>query len=122
MQREVGFKGCPASIQISGVGYGNTKRNQKYSTKSSKEIYGSLAEFLPYGGNKITGDAMGIDLLKAENTFSAVAQDLESPESPIHLLIGMEHMDDAPREQERGKNLVLYRSILGRLYGMWEHA
>jgi hypothetical protein len=28
MQREVGFKGCPASIQISGVGYGN-KRNQK---------------------------------------------------------------------------------------------
>ncbi len=99
-----------------------TKRNQKYSTKSSKETYGSLAEFLPYGGNKITGDPVDVHLLKAENTFSAVAQDLESPESPIHLLIGREHMDDAPREKERGKNLVLYRSILGRLYGMWEHA
>ncbi len=44
---------------------------------------------------------MSIDLLKAKNRFSAVAQDLVSPEGPIPLLIGMDNMDDTPKEQER---------------------
>jgi hypothetical protein len=59
---------------------------------------------------------MSLDLLKAKNRFSAVAQDLESPEGPIPLLIGMDNMDDAPKEQERGKNLVLYRYVFGTGY------
>jgi hypothetical protein len=46
-----------------------------------------------------------MDLSKVKSTFSAVFQDLESPDGPIHLLIGMDYMEDAPMEEERGKNL-----------------
>jgi hypothetical protein len=95
--KEAGFKGHPASIQISGVGSGN-KKNQKVKYRVlSKKIYVSLAEFRPYGVDKITGDAVGIDLSKSKSIFSAVAGDLESPEGPIRLLIKMNHMDDAQR-------------------------
>jgi hypothetical protein len=43
--------------------------------------------------------AIGIDLLKAKIMFPAIARDLESLDGL--LLIGMDHMDDAPKEQER---------------------
>jgi hypothetical protein len=36
-------------------------------------MYGSLAEFRPYGVGKITGDTVGIDLSKAKSIFSTVA-------------------------------------------------
>ncbi len=75
-----------------------------------KKIDGSVAEFRPYGVNKITGDAIIMDLSKAKTTFPTVFQDMESPGGLIRLLIGMDHFEDAPREQERGKNLVLYKS------------
>jgi hypothetical protein len=42
-----------------------------------------------------------------------MARDLESSEGLIHLLVRIDHMDDAPKEQERGKNIVLYRSVFG---------
>ncbi len=32
------------------------------------------------------------------------------------MLIGTDHMEDAPREQERGKNLILYKSMFGTRY------
>jgi hypothetical protein len=28
----------------------------------------------------------------------------------------MDHMEDAPREQEKGKNIVLYKSAFGTCY------
>jgi hypothetical protein len=40
-----------------------------------------------------------------------VPKDQESLDGPIHLLIGMDHVDNALGEQERSKNLVLYRSV-----------
>jgi hypothetical protein len=71
---------------------------------------GSLAEFTPYGVEKITGDAVRMDLGKAKALFPAVACKLKSPDGPIHMLIGMDHMKNAPREQRREGGVMLYRS------------
>jgi hypothetical protein len=59
---------------------------------------------------KITGDAVGMDLGKAKALFPAVARKLESPVGPIHMLIGMDHMKNAPKEQGREDGIVLYGS------------
>ncbi len=59
---------------------------------------------------KITGDAGGIDLGKAKELFPMVACSLESPEGLIHMLIGMDHMKNASKEQERGDGVVLFQS------------
>ncbi len=69
-----------------------------------------MAEFTPYGVEKITRDALGIDLDKAKRLFPAVANDLESPDGPVHMLVGMDHMKNAPRKQARGEGVVLYQS------------
>jgi hypothetical protein len=53
--KEASFKGCPASIQISGVGSGNKKKSKVQYRVLLKKIDGSVAEFRPYGVNKITG-------------------------------------------------------------------
>jgi hypothetical protein len=53
---------------------------------------------------------------RAKKAFLAVAGDLDSSEGSIDLLIGMDHMDDAPREHERGQGLVLYRSVFSTGY------
>jgi hypothetical protein len=60
-----------------------------------------VAEFTQYGVEKITEDAVGID--KTRKLFPAVADSLESPDGPVHMLVGMDHMKDAPRERARGK-------------------
>jgi hypothetical protein len=61
-----------------------------------KKKDGGVAEFTPYGVEKITGDAMSIDLDKARSLFPAVAGRLESPDGPVHVLVSMDHMEDAP--------------------------
>ncbi len=71
---------------------------------------GGVGELTPYGIEKITRDAVGIDLGKAKKLFPSVACSLESPEGPIHMLIGMDHMKNAPKEQERGGGVMLYKS------------
>jgi hypothetical protein len=76
-----------------------------------RKIDGSVAEFRTYRVDRITGVVVGMDLSKAMKTFPAVARNLESPVGLIHLFIGMDHVDNAPKEQERSKNLVLYRSV-----------
>jgi hypothetical protein len=57
-----------------------------------------------------------MDLSKVKTTFPTVFRDMESLGGPIYLLIGMDHMEDAPREQEKGKNFVLYKSALRTRY------
>jgi hypothetical protein len=52
-------------------------------------------------GRRITGDAIRMNLDKAKALFPSAASKLESPNGPIHMLIGMDHMKDAPREQDR---------------------
>ncbi len=59
---------------------------------------------------KITGDAVRMNLDKANALFPSAACKLESPESPIHMLIGMDHMKDAPRERDRAEGIMLYHS------------
>ncbi len=71
---------------------------------------GSIAEFTPYGMEKITGDAIRMNLDKTKALFPSAACKLESPEGPIHMLIGMDHMKDAPRERDRAEGVVLYHS------------
>jgi hypothetical protein len=105
-----GFKGRPASIQISGVGTGNKNRSKVQYRVLLRKGDGGVAEFTPYGVGKITGDAVGIDLDKAKRLFPAVANSLESPDGPVHMLVGMDHIKDAPREQARGEGDVLYQS------------
>jgi hypothetical protein len=108
--RETGFKGCPASIQISGVGSGNKNKSKVQYRVLLKKRGGGLAEFTPYRVEKITEDAASIDLDKAKSLFPVVAGSLESLDSPVHMLVSMDHMKDAPREQARKEGVVLYQS------------
>ncbi len=67
---------------------------------------GSIAEILPYGVDRITGNAVGLDLGKAKALFPSAADNLESPTGPIQLLVGMDHMEEAPQgggEGPRGR-------------------
>ncbi len=98
-----------ASIQISGVGTGNKKKSKVQYRVLLRKIDGRLAEFTPYGVEKITGDAVRMNLEKAKALFPSAACKLESPNGPIHMLIGMDHMKDALREQERVEGVVLYQ-------------
>jgi hypothetical protein len=51
-----------------------------------------------------------MDLEEAKILFPSVACKLELPSGPIHMLIGMDHMKNAPREQGREEGVVLYQS------------
>ncbi len=59
---------------------------------------------------------MGMSLDKAESTFHVAAWKLESPGRTIHILVMVDHMRDAPKEQDRGSDLDLYRSEFGTGY------
>jgi hypothetical protein len=75
---------------------------------------GSVAEILPYGVDRITGNATSLNLSKT--LFPAVASTLESPAGPIQLLIGMDHMEEAPKEEMRAQGVALYSSKFGTGY------
>ncbi len=64
---------------------------------------GSVAEIRPYGVDRITGNAVNVNLGKAKALFPVAARSLESPTGPIQLLIGMDHMEEAPMEEARDK-------------------
>jgi hypothetical protein len=77
---------------------------------------GSVAEILPYGVDRITGNATSLNLSKAKSLFPSVASNLESPAGPIQLLIGMDHMEEAPKEEMRAQGVALYSSKFGMGY------
>ncbi len=81
-----------------------------------RQRYGSVAEILPYRVDRIIGNATSLNLGKAKALFPAVASTLESPAGPIQLLIGMDHMEEAPREEERAQGVALYSSRFGMGY------
>jgi hypothetical protein len=108
--REAGFKGRPASIRISDVGTGNKSKSKVQYRALLRRRDGSIAEFTPYGVEKITGDAVRMNLDKAKAMFPSAACKLESPKGPTHMLIGMDHKKDAPRERDRAEGVVLYHS------------
>jgi hypothetical protein len=101
--RDAGFKGHPASIRISGVGTGNKNESKVQYRALLRKRDGSIAEFTPYGVERITGDAVRMNLDKAKALFLSAACKLESPEGPIHMLIGMDHMKDAPTGAGQGR-------------------
>ncbi len=80
--REAGFKGRPASIRISGVGTGNKNKSKVQYRALLRRRDGSIAEFTPYGVERITGDAVRMNLDKAKALFPSAACKLESPEGP----------------------------------------
>jgi hypothetical protein len=51
-----------------------------------------------------------MNLDKARALFPFAACKLESPLGPVHMLIGMDHMEDAPQERDRAQGVVLYYS------------
>jgi hypothetical protein len=89
------------------VGAGSKNRSRVQYRVLLRKRDGGVAEFTPYSMDKITGDSVGIDLGKAKGLFPAVTCSLESPEGSIHMLIGMDHMKNAPREQERGEGVIM---------------
>jgi hypothetical protein len=95
--REASFKGRPAFIRISGVGAGNKNKLRVQYRVLLRKRDGGMAEFTPFGVEKIIGDAVGMDLGKAKELFPAVVCRLESPDGLIHMLIGMDHMKNAPQ-------------------------
>jgi hypothetical protein len=64
---------------------------------------------------RITGDAIRMNLDKAKALFPSAACKLESPDGPIHMLIGMDHMKDTPWEQDRAEGVVLCQSEFNNL-------
>jgi hypothetical protein len=86
-------------------------------------LIGTVVKFRPYGVDRITGDAVSLYLFRTKKTFPTVAGDIESQDGPIDLLFGMDHINDDPKEHERGRGLILYRSVLGSgyIHGVQEH-
>jgi hypothetical protein len=81
-----------------------------------KKRDGAVAEFTPYGVEKVTGDAVSMSMEKSKGIFPAAAGSFESPEGPIHMLIGIDNMKDAPKEQARREGIMLYKSDFGTSY------
>ncbi len=92
------------------MGSGDKNKSKVQYRVLLKKRDGGLAEFTPYRVKKITRDAVSIDLDKARSLFPAVAGRLESPDGPVPMLVGMDHMKDAPREHSRKEGVVLYQS------------
>ncbi len=111
--KRAGSKGRPVSIQISGVGVGNKNKSRVQYRVLLKKRDGKVAECTSHGVEKITGDTVGINLEKAKILFPAVTEGMESPEGSIHMLVGMDHLKDAPKEQARQDGIALYRSEFG---------
>jgi hypothetical protein len=66
--------------------------------------------------DKITGNATSMNLDKARALFPFAAHELESLAGPVQMLIGMDHMEDAPQEEDRAQGVVLYCSKFGTGY------
>jgi hypothetical protein len=111
-----GFRRRPASIPITGVGAGSGGESSVQYKALLRRRDGSIEEILPYGVDKITGNATSLNLSKAKALFPSVASTLESPAGPIQLLNGMDHMEEAPREEERAQGVALYSSKFGTGY------
>ncbi len=99
--------------KLLGVGSGNKNKSKVKYRNLLKIRDGCVVEFTPYGVEKITRDAMSIDLGKAKSLFPAAAGCLESPDGSVHMLVGMDHMKDAPKEQARKEEVMLYQFELG---------
>jgi hypothetical protein len=104
--RGAGFRRRPSSIWIKGVVAGSGGESSVQYKALLKRRDGSVAEILPYGVDRITGNATSLNLSKAKALFPSVASTLESLAGPIQLLIGMDHMEEAPREVERAQGVA----------------
>jgi hypothetical protein len=67
--KEAGFKGRPASIRISGVGTGNKNKSKVQYRVLLRKRDGSIAKFTLYGVERITGDAIRMNLDKVKHCF-----------------------------------------------------
>ncbi len=114
--REAGLRKRPASIRITGVGEGSGGESCVPYKALLRRRDGSVAEIRPYGVDRITGNAVGLNLSKAKALFPMAASSLESPTGPIQLLIGMDHMEEAPMEEARAQGVALYSSRFGTGY------
>jgi hypothetical protein len=114
--RGAGFKRRPASIRITGVGVGSGGESSVQYKALLRRRDGSVAAILPYGVDRITGNAVSLNLSKAKTLFPSVASNLESPAGRIQLLIGMDHMEEAPKEETRAQGVALYSSRFGTGY------
>jgi hypothetical protein len=114
--RGAGFRRQPASIRITGVGAGSGGESSVQYKALLRRRDGSVAEILPYRVDRITGNATSLNLSKDKALFPSVASTLESLAGPIQLLIGMDHMEEAPREEERAQGVALYSSKFGTGY------
>ncbi len=113
---EAGFGRRPAAIWITGVGAGGRSESNVQYKALLRRRDGSIAEFKPYGVVRITGNASSLNMNKAKALFPFAAYELESPAGPIQLLIGMDHMEEAPREEDQAQGVALYRSKFGTGY------
>jgi hypothetical protein len=114
--RGAGFKRRPASIRITGVGAGSGGESSVQYKALLRRRDGSIAEILPYGVDGITGNAISLNLSKAKTLFPSVASNLESPAGPIQLLVGMDHMEETPKEETRAQGIALYSLKFGTGY------
>jgi hypothetical protein len=99
--RGAGLRRRPASIQITGMGAGRGGESSVQYKALLRRRDGSVAEILPYGVDRITGNATSLNLSKAKALFPSVASTLESPAGPIQLLTEWTTWRK-PQERRRG--------------------
>jgi hypothetical protein len=104
--RGAGLRRRPASIRITGVGAGSGGESSVQYKALLRRRDGSIAEILPYRVDRITGNAASLNLSKAKTLFPSVESTLESPASPIQLLIGMDHMERPQGRRSGPKELL----------------
>jgi hypothetical protein len=75
---EAGFGRRPASIPITGVGAGGKSESNVQYKALLRRRDRSIAEFKPYGVDRITGNAISMNLDKAKALFPFAERELES--------------------------------------------
>jgi hypothetical protein len=108
--RRAGLGNWPAAIRITGVGASSGGDSSVQYQALLRRRDGTTAMILPYGVEKITGNATSLDLSKAKALFPTAAGALESPAGPVQLLVGMDHIEEIPKEEKRAQGIALYSS------------
>jgi hypothetical protein len=87
----------PLLLQRTGVGPRGKKSKSRIGCNCS-DLMDHCVEFRLYRVDRITSDATCLDLSQAEEAFPKLIRQMENPQGPIDVLIGMDHMCEAPRE------------------------
>ena len=109
-----GLKGVPVSFDLVTVG-GDSKRQSTYLHEVClKDQEGGIHNIQAFQIDDVCGRLQGIDISPVVHLFAGLSkEDVQRPDGPIELLVGMPYASIHPTRIDSVNSLVLYKSIFG---------